>query len=514
MIHHADPSPGRGSDALAAEPLVYTLSLPDPAAQQAEIALDIPCDGRTSLELMLPTWSPGFYRLEAYAKQVQGLAAHTPGGAALAVERAAPNRWRIQLPEPAPAIRVSYLLACAGATVTTNWVGPDFAILNGPATFITLADAAPRRHELVVRLPAGWEQACTGLPAVPGAPPHHYYADDYDMLVDAPLVLGSPLRTSFVVGERRHDLVAVGELGDWDNDRLAHDLEQIVREQARFWGGLPYQRYVFMLVFREGGGGLEHANSTLVTARPARVGTPEGYAALLSLISHEFFHAFNVKRLRPHELGPFDYERPPRTASLWVAEGLTCYYTDLLLCRAGLRTQEWLLAMLADKIAQLQAAPGRLVQTLEQSSYGVWDNSFSGLNTSDDTVSYYVKGHLVGWLLDAAIRRATADAASLDDVMRLAYARYSGARGFTPAEFRATVQEIGGAAVAGWLEQAVASTAELDYAGALEWFGLRFAAAEGEQSGPSWQLALDGAASREQLEHLRAWAIGGGSGAA
>lgn len=487
----------------ASAPLVYTISLREPTAQQAEIALDIPTDGRTPIDLLMPIWSPGFYRLEPYAEQVHDLAAHYPDGAALAVERPAPNRWRIHAPERAPAIRVTYRLACTSASVTTNWVGADYAILNGPATFITLADAAPSRHELVVQLPDGWEHVYTGLPAVPGSSPLRYYADDFDSLVDAPIVAGRPIRSTFVVDGRRHDLVAVGELADWDNERMARDLEQVVRANARLWGDLPYPYYAFLLVFREGGGGLEHANSTLVTARPSRVDTPEGYAALLSLASHEFFHAFNVKRLRPRELGPFDYERPPRTTSLWQAEGLTCYYTDLLLCRAGLRTPEWLLAMLSDKIAQLQAAPGRLVQTLEQSSYGVWDNSFSGLNPTDDTVSYYVKGHVVGWLLDCAIRRATAGAAALDDVMRLAYARYSGGQGFTPEEFRATVQEIGGAGVAEWLDLAVASTAELDYAPALGWFGLRFAAPEPGQ--PSWQLMLEEAASREQRERLRAW---------
>jgi len=234
--------------------------------------------------------------------------------------------------------------------------------------------------------------------------------------------------------------------------------------------------------------------------------TAEGYSALLNLLSHEFFHVFNVKRLRPRELGPFDYEHPPRTVSLWVAEGLTCYYTDLLLCRAGLHTLEWLLAALSEKIALLQAAPGRLLQTLEQSSSEVWDNSFSGLNPTDTSVSYYIKGHVVGWLLDAHIRHRTSNAASLDDVMRLAYSRYSGARGFTSTEFRDTIEEIVGASVAVWLEAAIASTAELDYAPALAWFGLRFAPADSECAEAAWRLQEDETASHEHRRRLRAWA--------
>jgi predicted metalloprotease with PDZ domain len=486
--------------------LVYTVNLLEPDAHLVDITLELSSDGRAPLELMMPIWSPGFYRVEAYAEQVQRFAAHTPEGTALAIERPAPNRWRIHVPDAASMIRVTYRLVCTSSTVTTNWIGTDFAILNGPATFITLADTIRRRHELVLQLPAHWDQVCTGLPAIAGSLPNRYYADDYDTLVDAPIVIGTPISATFVVNERRHDLVAVGDIAQWDGARMAHDLEQVVREHCRFWKGLPYQYYVFMLVFREGGGGLEHSNSTLVTAQPSRVATLAGYQALLSLVSHEFFHAFNVKRLRPREFNAVNYEVPPRTLSLWVAEGLTCYYTDLLLFRAGLRTLEWLLAMLSEKITQLQAAPGRLMQTLEQSSYDVWENSFSGLNPTDSTVSYYTKGHVVGWLLDAHIRHHTDGQASLDDVMRIAYTRYS-SHGFTPEEFRATVAEVGGGSVANWLDHAVASTAELDYTPALAWFGLRFAIAEGEQQQTTWQLLIDAAAGQEHLARLHMWAF-------
>ena len=502
MIHH---TPGYAAQHPAAQPhapLIYTLRIPEPDKQYADITLEIPSDGRTLIELMMPIWSPGFYRVEAYAEQVHILTAYTAEGTLLPFERPTSNRWRIHLPDGVSTIRVTYRLRCNSATVTTNWIDADFAVLNGPATFITVADSLDRQHELVLQFPAQWSHAYIGLPTKPEAPCNHYVANDFDTLVDAPIIIGTPTVRTFVVDGRRHDLVAVGDQINWDGERMARDLEQVVRENERLWQTLPYPYYVFLLVFREGGGGLEHGNSTLVTAQPSRMLTPNGYDALLSLISHEFFHAFNVKRLRPHELGPFDYEHPPRTLSLWVAEGLTCYYTDLLLCRAGLRKPEWLLARLSEQIAVLQAAPGRLVQTLEQSSYDVWDNSFSGLNPTDTSVSYYIKGYLVGWLLDAHIRQGTDDAASVDDVMRLAYTRYSGAYGFTPEQFRAVVAEIGGSSVAIWINQAVASTAELDYTAAVAWYGLQFAPAHGEQAGPTWQLQINETASQERLRSL------------
>jgi predicted metalloprotease with PDZ domain len=492
--------------ARAIAPLVYTINIPDPAAQYADITLEVPSHGRTHIDLMMPLWSPGFYRIEAYAEHVRDLSAQTLEGTALTVERSALQRWRIHSLDGVATIRVTYRLVCNATTVTTNWIDADFALLNGPATFITLVDTLHHPHEVVLQFPADWSRVCTGLPAQVGAPSNHYHADDFDTLVDAPIIIGTPDVSTFVVDSRQHDVIAIGDRTHWDGARAVRDLEQVVRANYRFWKGLPYPYYVFLIVFREGGGGLEHATSTLVTAQPSRMATATGYSALLTLLSHEFFHAFNVKRLRPRELGPFDYEHPPRTVSLWVAEGLTCYYTDLLLCRAGLQTLEWLLAALSEKIAVLQAAPGRLLQTLEQSSSEVWDNSFSGLNPTDTSVSYYIKGHVVGWLLDAHIRHRTNNAASLDDVMRLAYTRYSRARGFTPKEFRATIEEVVGTSAATWLEAAVASTAELDYTPALAWFGLRFAPADSERAEAAWRLQGDETASQEHRSRLHAWA--------
>src|SRR5206468_3634967 len=194
---------------------------------------------------------------------------------------------------------------------------------------------------------------------------------------------------------------------------------------------------------------------------------------ILGLISHEYFHLFNVKNLRPVELGPFDFEHPPTTASLWIAEGVTSYYSSLLVERARLRSAEEFLAAKGALIGQLQNAPGRLMQSVEQSSRDVWNNSNSGVAPAATTVSYYNKGEVLAFLLDAKIRRATNGRKSFDDVMRLAYSRYAGARGFTADEFRATAEEVSGVDLKEWFRKYVSSTDELDYTEALEWFGLR-----------------------------------------
>lgn len=487
------PQAGR---AQALEPIVYTVRVPSPDTQYAEVEATVPTERRESIEMMMAIWSPGFYRVQDYASRVHDLSARTRDGKTLEVDRPQHNRWRIQT-GGAPAAVVSYRLYCNQRSVTTNWVSDDLGVLNGAATFITLVEQARRPHEVRLELPAPWKQAMTALDAAPDGVPNHYRAPDFDTLVDSPILAGDLDVREFEVDGSKHYVVAGGDRRDWDGRRAAEDLEQIVRGNRRLWGFLPFQKYFFLIVFREGGGGLEHHNSTLVTASPTRAGTPAGYRALLGLISHEYFHAFNVKRLRPIELGPFDYEQAPRTPSLWIAEGVTSYYGGLALRRSGLRSPEEHLSSLSSQIEALQNSPGRLVQTLEQSSYDVWTNSVSGVNPSETTVSYYVKGQVVGLLLDAKIRRATGGSKSLDDVMRLAYKRYAGERGFTPEQFRMTAEEVAGVELKDWCAKAIASTEELNYTDALDWFGLRF--------GTNWRLEIREDATASQRGRLRAW---------
>ncbi len=484
--------------AQTAAPIAYTITFPAAQSHLADVEATFPTDGRASLDLMMAIWSPGFYRVEDYATRVREISARTSTGSPLTVEHAQKNRWRVDV-HGASAVVVSYRVFCNERSVTTNSVSDDYAVLTGAATFITLADGTARPHDVWLELPAGWARSMTGLePAADGAP-NHYRAADFDTLVDSPIVAGNPVVHDFDVDGSAHHLVEIGDVGDFDGARAARDVKKIVEAHEKLWGGLPFERYDFLLVFRQGGGGLEHGNSMLATTQSATTHTDTGYLRWLNFISHEYCHAFNVKRLRPVELGPFDYEHEPHTPSLWISEGLTSYFGELAVARAGLSTPQNVLASLSQKIGQLQNAPGRLVQTLEQASMDVWTSEgISGVNTNATTsVSYYIKGQIVGFLLDANVRRATNGSKSLDDVMRLAYRRYGGARGFTPEQFRATASEVAGADLSGWFRRSVASTEELDYADALDWFGLQFAPG-------GWTMEARADATAEQRAHLRA----------
>ena len=487
--------------------IVYTLRAPQPATHVLQVEATVPTERRDSVDLMMAIWSPGYYRIEHYETRVRGFAARAGDGTALRFTQPAANRWRVYT-AGRPSILIAYEVLSQERSVTLNWVDDTLVVLNGAPTFITLAERAKRHHVVRLELAGLWKQSITALPAAPGGAPNHYVARDYDELVDSPIVAGDLRIREFTVGGTRHVLASAGDVGAFDDERAARDLAVIVEAQRHFWGTLPYERYVFLNLFRRGGGGLEHLNSTLLTSNAARLATPRAYLGWLQFVSHEYFHAMNVKRLRPVELGPFDYERPPTTTGLWVSEGLTSYYGEMLVQRSGLATTADFLATLSSHIARVQHAPGRLVQTLERSSLDVWSGGVSGIGRDTmTTVSYYEKGPVVGFLLDARIRRLTDGRRSLDDVMRLAFTRHSGGRGFTAAEFQSAAEEIAGTSLAAFFRQTLASTDELDYTEALAWFGLQFTTGE-PRAGGAWTLAVRPDATAAQQEHLRDWLPG------
>jgi predicted metalloprotease with PDZ domain len=248
-----------------------------------------------------------------------------------------------------------------------------------------------------------------------------------------------------------------------------------VQAARKLWGALPYERYVFFNVLTDSYDGIEHKGSTVLFADRQSTRTESAYYQWLQLVAHEFFHAWNVKRLRPVELGPFDYENEVYTRDLWIPEGLTSYYEEVLVHRAGLASRKETLKRLGKEIESLQTGPGRRVQSVEDASFDAWIKYYrQDENFVNSGVSYYTTGGVIGFLLDARIRHLTDGRASLDDVLRRAYSRFSGAQGFRSDEFRAVASEVTGADLGPWFHRALATTEELDYQEALDWYGLRF----------------------------------------
>ena len=465
------------------DPIRYTLTFPAPHTHYVHVRADVPASGSESVELSMAVWTPGSYLVREFARHVEAVTAQRPDGESLRVDKTAKNRWRIAT-GGAARVLVSYRVYGREMSVRTNWIESGFAFLNGAPTFLTLAGDSARPHEVTIVPAEGWTRSITALdPGVrlkpdttSGGPPDATYcAPDYDTLVDSPILVGNPELHEFSVDGTPHLLANVGDTAFFDAPRAVKDLEAIARAHKEFWGSLPYERYVFINLITEAVGGLEHARSSVLMTTRFVSRTRKAYLRWLELASHELFHVWNVKRLRPIELGPFDYEREAMTPSLWIVEGITDYYGDVLVLRAGCSSPQEFLDSLSDKIEELQTTPGRTVRSIALASIDAWIKLYRpDENTANSSISYYTKGAVVAFLLDAAIRRATRGRKALDEVMHEAYARYSGTRGFTPDDFRALTERVAGADLGAFWRSAIEGTDELDYSDALDVFGLQF----------------------------------------
>ena len=295
--------------------------------------------------------------------------------------------------------------------------------------------------------PSGWKIA-TGLPAVNGQP-NTFRAENFDVLYDSPVEVSNFKQIDFLVRGVPHRIVIDGE-GNYDPERLRTSVQKIVEAETAMFGGIPYHDYTFILHLRSNtGGGLEHLNSTALGFRRFGFSDEKGYQSFNSLVAHEFFHLWNVKRIRPDALGPFDYTKENYTRLLWVAEGITEYYGNLMLSRARAHFQQAYLDHLAQQIQDFEELPGRKVMSAEESSFDTWIKFYRpDENTVNSQISYYDKGELLGLLLDLDIRRRTGGARSLDDVMRyLDTEFYLKGRNYTPADFQKACELAGGASL-------------------------------------------------------------------
>jgi predicted metalloprotease with PDZ domain len=463
---------GVSPDAQALEAIRYTLRFPAPHTHYIEVEAAIPSGGRPQVEVYMATWTPGSYLIREYERHVEAVSAHA-AGRALTVEKSTKNRWRIAT-GGASSVTLRYKVYGREMTVRNNWVETAFAMINGAPTFLTLVERAARPHEVRIELPAAWKRVETALEPVSGSA-NTFRAPDFDTIVDSPIIIGNPLTRDFTVDGKRHTVVFEGDHAMIDADRVAADVQKIVIAGKGVMGSLPYPHYHFMTMVTEQSGALEHKNSYLGMTNRFATRTHGAYVNFLSTLAHEYFHAWNVKRLRPIALGPFDYENENYVKDLWVAEGFTDYYATVLLRRAGILTSDEYLNDMSNQIEQVQTVPGRLVTPVDMASFDAWIKQYRpDENTANTSINYYPKGAVIGFLLDAKIRKATSGARSLDTGMQWAMQRYSGEKGYTTEQFYTVMSEAAGADLKSWFAKAAESTDELDYTEALEYYGLRF----------------------------------------
>jgi predicted metalloprotease with PDZ domain len=419
----------------------------------------------------MPAWTPGYYRIMDYAKNVKDFRAEDGAGRALAWEKTAKNDWRVRS-ENAASVVVSYDVYAFTRFVADSYLGDDGGFLTPAGLFMHVAGRLRDPVTVTVVPSPGWEGVSTGLDPVPGKP-NVFRAPDFDTLYDCPILVGNQEILTFEAAGLPHT-VAAYDLGSFDRTRFVGDLKRIVEAAAALMGEIPYRHYTFLII-GPGGGGLEHLNSTAVTLNPASLGDARGYQGWLSFIAHEYFHLFNVKRIRPLALGPFDYDRENYTDMLWFSEGVTVYYEFLLLNRAGLMTADEVLERLGTTIATYENAPGRRHQPATLSSLDTWTGFFGrSEHAANTTISYYDIGCGLGLLLDLRIREASKGRASLDDVMRTLYRTFykEKKRGFTDREFRDVCERAAGVPLGEIFDVYAATLERWDYAKYLGYAGL------------------------------------------
>lgn len=446
----------------------YRLEIADAHAHLFRVTLTIP-QPAPEQRVSLPVWIPGSYLVREFARHLSGLQAKQ-GSDEVALTQLDKATWVVAC-KAKGALTLSYLVYAFDNSVRTAFLDAHRAFFNGTSVFMRVhgREAEPQRVELR-GLPKGW-QVATALPLIKG---QTYEAADYDELVDHPVELGSFWRGEFKAGGVPHEFVVAGALPDFDGERLLADARRICEAEIDFWHGKKktfFKRYVFMLnAVDDGYGGLEHRASTaLIASRrdlPQRGKTDakdlsDGYVTLLGLISHEYFHTWNVKRLRPAEFTRYDYGCENYTQLLWFFEGFTSYYDDLLLLRAGLIDEARYLKLLAKTLTGVLGLPGRKVQSVAQASFDAWVKYYRGdENTPNSTISYYTKGSLVALALDLSLRQE--GQGSLDDVMRLLWERSEGGP-ISEADIAAALAQVGGRSYAKELKAWVHGTDDLPW---------------------------------------------------
>lgn len=472
-------------------PIQFTVSIPDPNSHLFHVRMEIyGLADVAHVDVRLPAWSPGSYLVREYARHVQNVRASCEQGGRRSTRKLDKATWRVDCSH-ADQIVVEYEVFAHDLTVRTNHLDDTHGFFNGVALFMHPVGRLNDAVDIEVVPPQGWGVYC-GLKSVErnenrfSAHSFILHARNFDELYDCPVETGPYDPIDFMVEDKPHRILIWGD-GNYDRDVLAKDFAKIVATNARMFGGLPYDDYLFIVHLTDNGfGGLEHSNSTVLqfsrhgfadswTKRSAAT-KPDGmYLEFLRLVSHEHFHVWNVKRIRPAVLGPFDYQQENYTRELWSIEGVTSYYDTLLLLRGGIIDGPKYLELMARRIKLYQEVPGRYLHSLEDASFDAWIKLYRpDEHTNNSSVSYYLKGELVCWLLDLWMRTVSNGSKSLDDVLRKLWMDYQTdpAVGYAEGAYEQLVSEIVGVDAGDFFDRYVRGTETINWNEFLEPFGL------------------------------------------
>jgi predicted metalloprotease with PDZ domain len=460
--------------------LQYVVAMPKPESHLFEVTLRLTnwqsSSSPDALNLKLPVWTPGSYLVREYARHLQSFSAIAEQAGQehpLSWRKVSKNHWQVET-QTYDTVVVRYRVFANDLSVRTNHLDATHGYFNSAALlfYIPGFERSPISVQIVPPHP-DW-QVATPLPPVTGEP-NTFLARDYDTLVDSPFEIGRHQLYEFEALGKPHQLAIWGK-GNADPERIIRDTQKVIEVEAALFGGLPYDRYLFLLhLSAQGFGGLEHKDSCSLNYPRLGFRAKEKYDRFMQLVAHEFFHLWNVKRIRPKALEVFDYEQENYTPSLWFSEGTTSFYDLILPYRAGIYDLNTYLNALSKEITRFLMTPGRRVQPLGESSFDAWIKLYRpDANSSNSQVSYYLKGEMVTLLLDLLIRSRHRNQRSFDDVMRQMWQQFGKAEiGFTPAELQSVIETIAGTKLDDFFYRYIETTEELPFNEYFEPFGLR-----------------------------------------
>ncbi len=460
-----------GSAKRVEPPIRATVRPINVAQHEIEVSLELPADATSKGAVMaLPAWTPGSYLVRDYARFVDRVGLKDPEGNEIPVPKLDKQRW--QLPSLKKGGTLHYRVFANEMSVRTNHVDERHGHLVGAATFMYLEKGLHRPYEIRFEgFPKGWNIA-SGLISRNGV----YRAEDYDTLVDSPFELGTFRLHHFHALNADFEVAITGE-HNGDEARILEGTQKIVTQAGGIFGGFPFEHYTFLLTFSpKAGGGLEHKHSTSLLSDPFRFDKSEGYVELFGLISHEFFHAWNVKRLHDPVLGPFDYSGENYTKLLWFHEGVTDYMDNLIAMKAGVIPWSSVAKEWGTRWTENVQRPGRSEQSLEEASFDAWIRFYKPTEFSaNSTVGYYDLGSMVGLMMDAQIRLGSKGTKGLEDLFAVLWQRHASS-GLTDADIRNAYRDISGLDPEPFWDAHIKGHGDLDSSAIEKAYGLRFEA--------------------------------------
>ena len=430
-----------------ASPISHTLRMPAPQTHYVEVTTRIDVSAlpakQAFVDFKMAAWTPGSYLIREFARNVEGVHADA-AGLKVEVNKINKNTWRVAIPPAAKSIEIHYSVYAFEMSVRTSFVDDSHAYINPGSVFLYVDAFAKTPQSLSIIPFAAFKTVSTAMKETAH---FTYEAKNLDEFIDSPIEIGNHQVLSFQVNNVPHQIAFYGQ-ANIDTNKFVADVKKMCEEAQKVIGEHPCDHYLFIIHnLNRGGGGLEHLYSTTCQVTRSAYENAKGYTGIMNLLAHEYFHLWNIKRIRPRTLGPFDYEQENYTHNLWFSEGITSYYADLILERAGFVTKAEYLTSLADEISSVENVPGNKTESAASSSWDAWIKYYRpNENSRNSSVSYYDKGSLLGGVLNLWIIQSTQGKKHLDDVFAYLYQNYYKklGRGFTDAELENAFSTIAG----------------------------------------------------------------------